>query len=435
MQTSTPLVLPVAIIGAGVSGLYTALLLQQRGIKSVIFEARPRIGGRVVSVNLPSNPKPTSKRNNKRGDEEKSGGEATPANLDLSFELERYDLGPSWFWPSSHYRMSALVKSLRLPTFPQYQKGAYTVDMGPNSPPMHYSGGFESDSMRVGGGMRSVVDGIASQLASDSIHLRSPVSALKFVKNSENNYVLIRLAPKSDDKQEAIREFKAGHVIFAMPPRLIAEGSVELSPKLPKNLREELESIPTWMAPHGKFVAVYDNPFWRERGLSGSGSSRTGPLGELHDATPMHEKDVKLTEKSNSKKKKLNNNAAIFGFMALGPSQRKKLGPEKIKELTRAQLKRMFSPNAPHPTHVFFKDWALDPYTASKLDVSESKGGHPDYRGLPRHAEGLWNGRLHFAGTEVAPVHGGFLEGALSSAEAVVERIEAVMETEGDQAP
>jgi monoamine oxidase len=37
--------------------------------------------------------------------------------------------------------------------------------------------------------------------------------------------------------------------------------------------------------------------------------------------------------------------------------------------------------------------------------------------------DGMWAGRLHFAGTEVAPEFGGFIEGTLEAAEAVLRKL------------
>jgi monoamine oxidase len=39
----------VVIIGAGISGLYAAMLLEKAGVDYVILEARDRTGGRVLS--------------------------------------------------------------------------------------------------------------------------------------------------------------------------------------------------------------------------------------------------------------------------------------------------------------------------------------------------------------------------------------------------
>ena len=42
--------LDVAIIGAGLSGLSLAAQLHQRGYSLAVFEARDRIGGRILSL-------------------------------------------------------------------------------------------------------------------------------------------------------------------------------------------------------------------------------------------------------------------------------------------------------------------------------------------------------------------------------------------------
>lgn len=39
----------VGIIGAGISGLYTALLLRREGHKVTVFEAADRVGGRIYT--------------------------------------------------------------------------------------------------------------------------------------------------------------------------------------------------------------------------------------------------------------------------------------------------------------------------------------------------------------------------------------------------
>ena len=42
----------VIIIGAGLSGLYAATLLEKAGVEYVILEARDRTGGRVLSPDV-----------------------------------------------------------------------------------------------------------------------------------------------------------------------------------------------------------------------------------------------------------------------------------------------------------------------------------------------------------------------------------------------
>ena len=48
--------LPVGILGAGVSGLYIAMMLDDLGIKYEIMEGSGRTGGRLYTHNFPKNP-------------------------------------------------------------------------------------------------------------------------------------------------------------------------------------------------------------------------------------------------------------------------------------------------------------------------------------------------------------------------------------------
>ena len=99
--------------------------------------------------------------------------------------------------------------------------------------------------------------------------------------------------------EETIR---ASHVLFAVPPRLL-EATVTFLPALDAATAERWRATPTWMAPHAKVFALYDKPFWREAGLSGTAQSMAGPLVEIHDATTA------------------SGQAALFGFFGLPAEQ------------------------------------------------------------------------------------------------------------------
>jgi len=89
----------VAIIGGGLSGLYTAYLLEQHGITDyVILEARSRIGGRITELAVES-----------------------------SQGIDRFELGPSWFWPELQPQLDALISQLSLKRFAQYEQGQTLV--------------------------------------------------------------------------------------------------------------------------------------------------------------------------------------------------------------------------------------------------------------------------------------------------------------------
>ena len=83
-----------AVRGAGVSGLYAAWLLQQRGMTDwLLIEGRAAVGGRILS-------EPAAD----------AGAALNPAS-----KTNRFDLGPSWFWPGYQHQLDQLVLDLGLP--------------------------------------------------------------------------------------------------------------------------------------------------------------------------------------------------------------------------------------------------------------------------------------------------------------------------------
>lgn len=98
-------------------------------------------------------------------------------------------------------------------------------------------------------------------------------------------------------------------------------------------------TAPLPCAAHAKVLAVYNKPFWREAGLSGDGVSQTGPLGEIHDASPQS-----------------GSSGALFGFASIPPSTRANQGYD-LGRASVEQLAAMFGPEAAKPRNVFLKDW------------------------------------------------------------------------------
>ena len=111
---------------------------------------------------------------------------------------------------------------------------------------------------------------------------------------------------------------------------------------------------------------------------------------------------------------------AIFGFIGIPPESRR--DTEALRQQLRTQMARLYGPRAQNPRHLFLKDWAADPFTATEFD-RQPVHAHPDY-GLPRVLAGLWDNRLILGGTEVAPTFGGFLEGALEAAEQAYDALD-----------
>lgn len=336
----------VAIVGGGLSGLSLAARLARAGIAFQVFEAGARFGGRIAGLDAP-------------------GG--------------RVDLGPSWFWPGQP-RLARLVADLGLRAFPQHSDGEICLEDAQGG--VHRGQGFASmqGALRIDGGTVGLIDELVARLPADRLHLDSPVRGVE----RDAGIVL------ADGRRCVAR-----HVVLALPPRLAA--GLRFEPGLPVDVLRCLAAIPTWMAGHAKFVAVYERPFWREAGLSGDAMSRRGPLAEIHDASGAD-----------------GSPAALFGFLGVPASHR--FGTSRqIEQAALRQLACIFGPDAASPVLTSLKDWAFDPLTATAEDHVPPQG-HPVY-GLPAGANDLWDGRLHFAVTETAPEMGGLMEGALASAE------------------
>ena len=223
----------LVIIGAGLSGLYSAILLQDQ-YEVTILEARDRTGGRIMT-------------------------------------LDGHDLGPSWIWLHQK-NILQLIETLGLELFPQYTKGFALYDtpegvqrfMPPPSAP----------SLRMKEGLQMLIKALEKQLEQPVI-LESKVLSLTY----SNPGVMV---------QTEYGSYEADLVISTLPPRLALQ-NIAYDPILPMQLQTQFENIPTWMGYAAKCVVEYPHAFWKKEGLSGFAFSHVGPLGEIHDAS-MEEK-------------------------------------------------------------------------------------------------------------------------------------------------
>lgn len=300
-----------------------------------------------------------------------------------------FDMGPAWFW-SGQPRIAALIDRLGLTPFKQYSAGALTYE--DESGNVQRGRGFASmeGSLRLTGGLGALTHTLAERLPDSGKRLNAQVIAL-----AKTDSGITATLANGDTIQ-------ASQVVLALPPRIAA--TIVFTPVLPPNAIDVLQDIATWMAGQAKAVAVYETPFWRAEGLSGDATSRRGPMVEIHDASPAKGGPY-----------------ALFGFIGIQPQDR--IDAAVLRQHLTAQLGRLFGPQAAKPDKLYVKDWAFDTLTSTEADKAPLYA-HPTY-GLPQALENLWDGTLHFAGTEVAPHFGGYLEGALEAAENVLKTLDA----------
>lgn len=349
----------VIIIGAGLCGLATALLLHEQGVSVHILEARGKTGGRVRSI------------------------------FDESTGEYLADLGPSWIWPDFQPVVKRWIDKLALKTLPQYDSGRALIDYGPDHPSRASFLPGQDGNHRVVGGSQAIVDALVDLLPSDAISLSTPANSIS--ANDEGVTI-----SAGDDT------FTARRLVVATPPR-IALQSIEWNQAFPGDLENALNMTPTWMAPHAKVVILYMEAFWRMQGLSGRIASRFGPIVECHDHCSPDETA-----------------AALWGFIDWQHDVRVKLG-EELKTHVRLQLKRCFGPDSPEPIAIHIEEWSQDPYVAMSVDLAGPMH-HPSV-GPDILRQSHFDGRVFFAGAETAKRSPGLIEGAFDAAERVAGAI------------
>ena len=136
--------LETAIVGGGLCGLALARRLQEQGLGFALFEARPRLGGRILSIIC-------SKSDN------------------------ALDLGPTWFWSDIHPHISRLTADLELTTFPQHDSGTVLhLREGDKKPELIEGKEVHNGARRLEGGMARLVEALAKDLPHECIYRLYP---------------------------------------------------------------------------------------------------------------------------------------------------------------------------------------------------------------------------------------------------------------------
>lgn len=340
----------IIVIGAGFSGLMAAWQLQAAGVDVRLLEARERVGGRVLTVD----------------------------------KQAHCDLGPSWFWRGQPL-IATLLDHFDIPFYEQHAEGDLLVEQADGQVVRMSGPSPMVGALRVEGGMGHLAGHIAQRIDRSKIHLRFAVRAISL---DEGGVTL------SADTPDGEMQLQANRIAIAIPPRLAA--NLKFTPDLPTDVEDKLRRTYTWMAGHAKLFAVYDKPFWREKGLCGSALSRKGPLAEIHDASPNQ-----------------GGVFSLFGFYGVHAVRRAAMTAVELKELAIAQLISIYGEEAAHPQAVYLQDWSKEPFTASSHDL-QAIPSHPQY-GFAFNLGNAWRDKVDFISTEASSGNGGLIEGALGA--------------------
>jgi monoamine oxidase len=152
-----------------------------------------------------------------------------------------------------------------------------------------------------------------------------------------------------------------------------------------------------------KCMAVYDEPFWRSEGLSGQGTSDTGPVKVTYDNSPPD-----------------GSPGVLLGF--LEGRHARDLGRASGEDRRAAVLgsfARLFGPRASRPAAYVEKLWAEEEYTRGCYGCHMPTGAWTSYGRALRPPIGP----LHWAGAEYATVWNGYMDGAVRSGEAAAREL------------
>jgi monoamine oxidase len=238
---------------------------------------------------------------------------------------------------------------------------------------------------RLVGGSQLVVIRIAHQLGKRVV-LSSPVR--RIVHSSSGAQVI-------SDRVTV----NAKRVIVATPPTLA--GRIAYQPALPA-ARDHL----TQRLPQGnltKVTVIYDRPFWREQGLTGTAVSTDPPVSATFDDSPPGGRP-----------------GIIFGFIGGDESRRHaQLSESDKRAAVLNQFVGLFGPPAAQPQHYFETNWTTEEW---------SRGcpvGIPGPGLLLTYGPALRApiGRIHWAGTETSGYWNGYMDGAVRSGERAAREV------------
>ena len=228
----------VIIIGAGLCGLYTAFLLQKKGVEVRLLEANTRTGGRIKTI--------------------------------IGTTAVTMEMGATWFG-NQHSHLLEVLRSLEIPYFKQHTQGISLFETMSFVPPQKFEiSDSEEPSFRIEGGTETLIKRLISEIGIQNIKTNTKITVIK----EENNHLIVT---DSDGKS-----YSADKVISTIPPNLLVN-SVVFEPNLPENFTQLAKKTHTWMGESIKFAVEYKTPFWKQNNYSGTLFSQASIIQEMYD--------------------------------------------------------------------------------------------------------------------------------------------------------
>ena len=396
----------VAVVGAGASGLTTATRLRQAGLSVVVLEARDRVGGRTWTNVIDGatleiggqwvSPDQTALtalldefglttysryRSGESvyigpdGTRSRYTGEALPMSEQSQAEMDRLiavldklaaEIGPEAPWAHP------LARELDVVSFHHWlaeqsddaearDNIGLFIAGGMLTKPAHAfsalqailmaasAGSFSNllnDSFildkRVVGGMQELSVRMAASLGSD-LYLNSPVRSIDWTDNA----AVVRA--------DGDVEVHSRRVVLAVPPNLYSR--ISYSPPLPRRQHQmhQHQSLGLVIKIH----AVYETPFWRAEGLSGTGFGAAEIVQEVYDNTNHGD-----------------SRGTLVGFVSDEKADAMfELSPAERQARILASLANYLGDEAMRPTVYYESDWGSEEWTRGAYASSFDLGG------------------------------------------------------------
>jgi monoamine oxidase len=237
----------------------------------------------------------------------------------------------------------------------------------------------------VDGGAPEVAVRLAAKLG-DALHLSSPVRRIK---------------PSSAGVEVFSDRLTvdARRVIVATPPLLASR--IEFEPVLPAAQTQLLRRMLSGSAIRG--ITIYDEPFWRNDGLSGMSVAPDLPVPVALDQSPR------------------SGNPGILSSYMFGPQavRAAALDPAERRDIWLRALAARYGAKALSPRAHLETDWAAEEWSLGGMIAHFAPGVLTSF-GQALHESA---GRIHWAGAERATEMHGLMEGAVRSGESAADEV------------
>jgi putrescine oxidase len=399
----------VVVVGAGASGLTAATDLQRAGLTVAVLEARDRVGGRLHTNDIdgatleiggqwvspdqhalkatlrelgletfPRYRDGDSVYIGRDGRRHRFTGEVLPVSRESERELVRLtglldglvaEMDPERPWAHPQAReldRVSFTRWLELQTEDQEARDNIALYLGPMmlTKPAHAFSALQALQMassagsfsnlvdadfildeRVVGGLQQVPLRLAERLG-DDVHLNQAVRTIRW---SEQGATVL-----TDDLEVTARQ-----VVLAVPPPLIPR--IGFEPPLPRRQQQLHQHLSMGLVI--KVHAVYETPFWRADGLSGSAFSPYELVHEAYDNTNFEDPRGTLVG--------FVSDEAADGVFARSAEER--------RQAILTSLSHYYGEQALSPVVYYESDWGSEEWTRGAFAASFDLGGLARY--------------------------------------------------------